>query len=359
MSDILSSPYRLGRFELRNRAVMSPLTRSRAIGNVPGELQATYYGQRAGDAGLLITEGTSPSPNGLGYPRIPGLFEPEHVRGWRLVTDEVHIRGGRIFVQLMHTGRVAHQGNLPAEARVLAPSALPLPDQKMWVDALGGEVPLTPALEMTPADIEHAIGEFVQSAKLAIDAGFDGVELHGANGYLLEQFMNGTSNHRSDAWGGTMEKRGRFVLEVATRTAKAIGGHRLGIRLSPYGVNGGMQPDPEVEVSYPYFAGLMKKAGLVYVHVVDHSAFGAPAVSASVKAGIRESFGSTVILSGNYDIARAEADLALGKGELVAFGRPYLANPDYLARAKAGRPLNTPDFATFYTPGPKGYTDYP
>jgi N-ethylmaleimide reductase len=359
MTELLFTPFRLGRIELRNRAVMSPLTRSRSLGNVPGELGATYYGQRAADAGLIVTEGTSPSPNGLGYPRIPGLFNAEQVRGWRLTTDAVHARGGRIFVQLMHTGRVAHEKNLAPGGRVLAPTAMDLPGQTMWVDALGAQVPLTPATEMSEADIEHAIEEYVSSAKLAIDAGFDGVELHGANGYLLEQFLNATSNHRTDAWGGTIEKRARFGFEVARRTAAAIGGDRLGIRMSPYGTNGGMKPDPEVETAYPYFAEKMREAGLVYIHVVDHSSIGAPPVSDSVKAGIRARFGGTIILAGGYDLAKAEADLQAKKGELVAFGRGYLANPDYLARAKAGRPLNAPDFATFYTPGPKGYTDYP
>lgn len=358
MSELLLTPYKLGRVELRNRVVMAPMTRSRAPGNVPGELQAAYYGQRAADAGLLITEGTSPSPNGLGYPRIPGLFNDAQVRGWRLVTDAVHEKGGRIFVQLMHTGRVAHQGNLPAGARVLAPSSIELPEQKIYVDSLGAQVPLTTATEMTEADIEHAIGEFVASAKLAVAAGFDGVELHNANGYLLEQFLNATSNRRTDAWGGSLERRARFGFEVARRTAEAIGGDRVGVRLSPYGVNGGMKADPEVETSYPYFAGRLREAGLVYVHVVDHSALGAPPVTDTVKAAIRAHFAGTTILAGGYDLARAEADLQAKKGELVAFGRPYLSNPDYVARAKAGRPIAAPDFATFYSPGPKGYTDW-
>ncbi len=356
---MINSPYTLGRIELKNRAVMSPMTRSRAIDNVPGELQATYYGQRAADAGLIITEGTSPSPDGLGYPRIPGLFNEAQVRGWRLTTEAVHARGGRIFVQLMHTGRVGHQGNLPKGGRVLAPSSIALPDQKMFVDALGAQVPLTASIEMTEGDIEQAIGEFVTSAKLAIDAGFDGVELHGANGYLIEEFLNATSNLRTDAWGGTAEKRASFGFEVARRTAAAIGGDRLGIRLSPYGTNAGMKPDPEVETTYPKFAARMREAGLAYVHVADHSAMGAPAVSDSVKAAIRKEFGGTIILAGGYDLAKAEADLEAKKGELVAFGRPYLANPDFLARATAGKPFNKPDFSTFYTPGAKGYTDYP
>lgn len=359
MPELLFTPFHLGRIELKNRAVMSPMTRSRSLGNVPNELVATYYAQRAADAGLIVTEGTSPSPNGLGYPRIPGLFNEEQVRGWRLVTEAVHARGGRIFVQLMHTGRVTHEKNLPPGGRVLAPSAIELPDQKMWVDELSAQAPLTPAVAMTEADIEQAIEEYVTSAKLAIDAGFDGVELHGANGYLMEQFLNATSNRRTDAWGGSIEGRARFGFEVARRTAAAIGGDRLGVRMSPYGANGGMKADPEVETSYPYFAERMREAGLVYIHVVDHSALGAPPVSDTVKAAIRARFGGAIVLAGGYDIAKAEADLQAKKGELVAFGRPYLANPDYVARAKAGRPMNQPDFATFYTPGPKGYTDYP
>ena len=359
MSEILFTPFQLGRVELRNRAVMSPMTRSRSPHNVPDELVATYYAQRAGDAGLIVTEGTSPSPDGLGYPRIPGLFTEQHVQGWRLVTEAVHAQGGFIFVQLMHTGRVGNEKNLPDGGRVLAPSAIALPDEKIWVDALGGPVPLTPAVEMTESDIERAIEEYATSAKLAIGAGFDGVELHGANGYLIEQFLNATSNRRTHGWGGTLERRARFGFEIARRVVDAIDGDRVGIRMSPYGTNAGMRPDPEVETSYPFFAGRMRAAGLTYVHVVDHSSMGAPAVTDTVKAAIRARFGGTIIRAGGYDLAKAEADLEANKAELIAFGRPYLANPDYLSRAKAGRPLNQPELATFYTPGPKGYTDYP
>jgi len=359
MSELLFTPFRLGRVELRNRAVMSPMTRSRCPGNVPTELVARYYEQRAGDAGLIVTEGTSPSPDGLGYSRIPGLFTEEQVRGWLLVTESVHARGGFVFVQLMHTGRVGHELNLPPGGRVLAPSVIALPDEKIWVDALGGLAPLTPALEMTESDIERAIEEYVTSAQLAMAAGFDGVELHGANGYLIEQFLNATSNRRTDRWGGTMDGRARFGFEIARRTAAAIGGDRVGIRMSPYGNNSGMRTDPEVESSYPFFAGLMRAAGLAYVHVVDHSSMGAPPVSDTVKAAIREHFGGPIIRAGGYDLATAEADLDAKKAELIAFGRPYLANPDYISRARAGRPLNLPEVATFYTPGPKGYTDYP
>src|SRR5580700_2949239 len=304
---MLFEPLHSRSLDTKNRLVMSPMTRTRAVhANTPIALMVEYYGQRAG-AGLIVTEGTSPSPNGLGYPRIPGLFNGEQVRGWRLVTEAVHARGGRIFVQLMHTGRVAHQKNLAPGGRVMAPSAINLPDQTMWVDELGARAPLTLAAEMSHDDVERTIEEYVTSARLAIEAGFDGVELHGANGYLIEQFLNATSNHRTDDWGGGVEQRARFGFEVARRTAAAIGGDRLGIRLSPYGTNGGMKADPEVEASYPYFAERMREAGLVYVHVVDHSSLGAPPVTDSVKAAIRARFGAAVILAGGYDIEKAEA----------------------------------------------------
>ena len=197
---------------------------------------ATYYGQRAG-AGLIITEGTSPSPNGLGYARIPGLFNSQHVAGWKLVTEAVHAKGGRIVVQLMHTGRVAHQANLPAGAEVLGPSPQACPGE-MWTDVQGSQ-PHTAPREMTAADIAAASGEYVQAARLAMEAGFDGVELHAANGYLLEQFLNANINRRVDGYGGTAEARNRLVLEVAAATAQAIDADRVGIRLSPYGVFNG------------------------------------------------------------------------------------------------------------------------
>ena len=221
---------------LANRAVMSPLTRSRATANTPNALMAEYYGQRA-TAGLIITEGTSPSPNGLGYARIPGLFNDAQVRGWKLVTDAVHAKGGKIFVQLMHTGRVAHVANLPAGAEVLGPSSGICPGE-MHTDAQGMQ-PHSAPRPMTDADIAATVGEYAKAATLAIEAGFDGVELHAANGYLIEQFLNPTVNKRTDGYGGTIDGRNRFALEVARATVAAIGAKKVGIRLSPYGVFNG------------------------------------------------------------------------------------------------------------------------
>jgi N-ethylmaleimide reductase len=214
MANTLFTPYRLNGLELNNRIVMAPMTRSRAIGNIPNETMAEFYAQRAA-AGLLITEGTSPSPNGLGYARIPGIFSDEQVAGWKKVTDAVHEKGGRIVVQLMHTGRVSHTGNLPAGATVVAPSAVKLESTKMWVDAKGVlELPV--AKEMSAEDILLTIDEYVQAARNAIRAGFDGIELHGANGYLIKQFLNPHSNRRTDQYGGSIENRSRFLLEVVS-----------------------------------------------------------------------------------------------------------------------------------------------
>jgi N-ethylmaleimide reductase len=353
----LFAAYQLGRLSLANRIVMSPMTRSRALGNVPNDLIATYYAQRA-EAGLIITEGTSPSPDGLGYARIPGLFNAEHVAGWKKTTDAVHAAGSRIFVQLMHTGRVAHPGNLPAGARVVGPSAIPW-EGKMWVDGQG-QLPIPTAAELTAAEIERIIEDFVRAAELAIEAGFDGVELHGANGYLIEQFLNTAANQRTDEWGGSVANRVRFALEIARRTAARIGGDRLGIRLSPYSTNCGLRSDDEqVEEVYETLAAELGKRGLVYLHVVDHSSMGNPPVPDSVKDKIREAFGGTIILAGGYDRARAEADLAAKRGDLIAFARPFIANPRFPTRLRENLPLAPYDPAAFFSADEKGYTDYP
>ncbi len=353
---LLFSKTTLGPLTLQNRLVMSPLTRSRAIGNIPNELMVEYYSQR-GSAGLIITEGTSPSPNGLGYPRIPGMFSPEQVKGWKAVTDAVHARGAKIFVQLMHTGRIGHEANLPAGAQVVAPSAVAAAGE-MYTDAKGAQPHPTPKA-LSEAEIKSTVGEYVHAAKSAIAAGFDGVELHGANGYLLEQFIRPNSNQRTDAYGGSIENRARFVLEVTKAVADAIGKDRVGIRLSPYGAFNDMPAYPDMEADYTYLARHLSALGILYVHLVDHSPMGAPPVPASIKETFRKEFKGALILSGGYDAVRAEKDLEAGKCDLVAFGRPFLANPDLIERWKTGAELNQPDMNTFYTPGPKGYTDYP
>jgi N-ethylmaleimide reductase len=341
---------------LANRVVMSPLTRSRAVdANTPNALMAEYYGQRA-SAGLIITEGTSPSPNGLGYARIPGLFNAAQVQGWKLVTSAVHARGGKIFVQLMHTGRVAHIANLPVGAEVVGPGSEVCPGE-MFTDSLGMQPHSVPRA-MNAADIRHAIEEYAQAARLAMDAGFDGVELHGANGYLIEQFLNPRVNVRTDGYGQGAEQRNRFAIEVVTATIAAIGRERVGMRVSPYGVFNGTGEFPEVEVQYLALASRLSALGLLYLHLVDHSSMGAPVVPTDFKLRLRGAFGGLFILSGGFDRDTAERALAEKRGDLVAFGRAMLANPDLVTRMRQGAALNVPDPVTFYTAGPKGYTDY-
>jgi len=353
----LFAPASLGPLTLHNHLVMAPMTRSRAReANTPNDLMAEYYGQRAG-AGLIVTEGTSPSPNGTGYARIPGLWNDAQVAGWRKVTATVHAKGGRIFAQLMHTGRVGHPANLPAGAELVAPSAVALAGE-MYTDAAGLQ-PYPMARAMSETDVRRAIEEFVQAARHAVAAGFDGVELHGANGYLIEQFLSPHTNRRDDAWGGSVDHRLTFALETARATAAAIGGERVGIRLSPHGVNAGMVPYPEIEETYTKLVERLAPLGLAYVHLVDHSSMGAPEVPEHLKLALRRAWPRTFIRSGGYDRARAEADLRAKRCDLVAFGRPFLANPDLVVRLERGLPLNAPDPKTFYTPGPAGYTDYP
>jgi N-ethylmaleimide reductase len=341
---------------LQNHLVMAPMTRSRATGNIPGALMVEYYAQRA-TAGLIITEGTSPSPDGLGYPRIPGIFSPAQIKGWERITGAVHAKDAKIFVQLMHCGRIAHSLNLPVGASVLAPSAVAAAGE-MYTDAEGMK-PLPVPKAMSGADIKANIAEFVQAAKNAASAGFDGIELHSANGYLLEQFIRPNTNLRTDAYGGTIENRARFVLEVAEAVVGAIGKDKVGIRLSPFGVFNDMPLYDAMAADYTYLAEQLNALGLVYVHLVDHSPMGAPPVPDAMKATFRKLFTRTLILSGGYDAKRAESDLAAGKCDLIAVGRPFLANPDLVARWKSGASVNAPDMATFYTPGPRGYTDYP
>ena len=347
----------MGPYHLQNRMVMNPMTRCRAdVDAVPTPIMVVYYSQR-GTAGLIVTEGIAPSPNGRGYARTPGLWSDAQVAAWKPVTAAAHAKGAVIFAQIMHTGRVSHPGNMPAGSKIVAPSALALVGQ-MYTDADGMQDYPVPQ-EMTEADIQQAKAEFVTAAKNAIAAGFDGVELHAANGYLLEQFISPDTNKRTDAWGGSVEKRLRFVTEVAQEVVAAIGGDKVGIRISPYGTASGMAAYAAVDETYLALMASLAQIGLVYVHLVDHAAMGNPAIPAEFRAKLRAAWPRTFILGGSLDAASGQAAVDSGAADLVGFGRPYLANPDLVARYKAGAELNAPDFATFYTPGEKGYTDYP
>lgn len=361
MAQQLFSEATLGDITLANHIVMAPMTRSRALGNIPNDMMADYYAQRA-SAGLIITEGTSPSPNGLGYARIPGIYNAEQVEGWKKVTTAVHEKGGKIFVQLMHTGRISHGANMPAGAEILAPSSVAAAGD-MWTDE-EGMVPNATPREMTAAEVKSTIQEYIQAARNAVEAGFDGVEIHGANGYLIEQFLNARSNQRTDEYGGSLGNRSRFLLEIAEGTVAAIGADRVGARLSPFGAMGDMLPHPEdTHDLHAYLAKQLNDLGLVYLHVLDHSGMGATPVPPATSLAIRRAFTGTLILAGNYDATRAEADLQSGKADLIAFGRPFIANPDLVERLETGAELTQPNPATFYAPGAngfaEGYTDYP
>ena len=346
---------KLGDTVLLNRIVMAPMTRCRAIGNIPNNLMAYYYEQRC-QAGLIITEGTSPSPNGLGYARIPGIFSNQQIEGWKIVTNAVHSNNGKIFIQLMHCGRISHPLNMADGTEILAPSAIKAGGQ-MWTDEKQLQDYPIPK-EMTAEDIIATKAEFVAAAKNGIEAGFDGVELHGANGYLLEEFISPVSNNRKDNYGGSIENRCRFVIEVVTAVADAIGKQNLGIRLSPYGVASDMPHYPEIDATYDYLSKQFNNIGIAHIHLVDHSAMGAPPVPVEIKQLIRKNFTNSIILCGGYDKEKAEEAIESGLADLVAFGRPFINNPDLVERMANDYPLSKDlKMDLFYSADAKGYTD--
>jgi len=348
----LFSNHQLGPLTLKNRAVMAPMTRCRAIGNVPGKLMADYYAQRA-TAGLIVTEGTAPSINGLGYPRIPGLYSDEQIAGWRAVTDAVHAAGGSIYVQIMHTGRISHSINMPAGAEIVAPSAVAAAGT-MFTDTDGMQPHPVPRA-MEAADIRQAIDEFADAARNAIEAGFDGIELHAANGYLLEQFLNPHVNVRTDEYGGSMRNRGRFVVEVAQAAADAIGADRVGIRLSPHSTFNDHPAYDGVADLYGWLAGQFQAMGLAYVHLV----LGQSGLPAETLDAVRNAYTGTLIVNSGFDRDGAETVIEKGEADLVAFGVPFISNPDLVERMREGAGLAEAKPDLFYAPGAEGYVDYP
>lgn len=356
MTQKLFEPAQVGSIRLQNHIVMAPMTRSRATADHElTDIMTTYYAQRA-SAGLIITEGVAPSPNGVGYSHTPGIYTATQIADWKKVTDAVHAKGGKIFAQIMHVGRVGHPANMPPQARLVAPSAIQL-SGTMYTETEGMQPYPTPAA-LTTEEVKATIQEFAQAAENAIEAGFDGIELHGANGYLLEQFIRPTSNQRTDEYGGSTENYARAVLEVAQAAAERIGKDKVGIRLSPYGVANDMTYSAEYDVIYAYLAEQLNPY-VTYIHLVDHSAMGAPAVDPAIVATIRAAYKGTIILCGGYDLERAEADLQSGKADLIAIGRPFIANPDLVERLKTGAELTPVDYNTLYSPTEKGYIDYP
>ena len=345
----LFEPFELGPITLGNRLVMAPLTRNRAgAGDVPHALNAEYYAQRA-DAGLIITEGSQISPEGKGYPGTPGIYSPEQVAGWRLVTDAVHRKGGRIFLQLWHVGRISHPSLQPDGQLPVAPSALKPAGNAMTAQ---GFVPFVEPRALALDEIPGIIATYRQAAINAKEAGFDGVEVHGANGYLLDQFLRDGTNKREDAYGGSVENRARLLLEVVGVVSTVFGAARVGVRLSPINPFNDIQ-DSDPQATFDYVATQLGSRGLAYLHVFQAG------TEPFDWQRLRKAFGGTFVVNGGYDRAKAEAALEIGAASLVALGVPFLANPDLVERLKRNAPLNAPDPATFYVGGPKGYTDYP
>ncbi|BAH40583.1 MAG TPA: alkene reductase [Gemmatimonas aurantiaca] len=353
------TPITVGATALQNRIVMAPMTRNRAIGNVPNAMMVEYYRQRA-SAGLIITEGTAPSADGTGYARIPGLHTSEQRDGWKQVTDAVHAEGGRIFLQIMHTGRIFNTLNTPGGIAGVAPSAIAAAGD-IWTDQQQLQPHDTP--EALDADgLARVQQAFVDSAKLAIDAGFDGIELHAANGYLLQQFLNPHSNQRTDAYGGSVEGRARFVLETARAVARVIGADRTAIRLSPWNQYNDQPDYDEIDATYVLLARELQALGIAYLHLIDPAGYGAHGVA--TRAAVREHFRGTIILNGGIRTLYTMQDLlASGTADLVAVGAPFISNPDLVDRLRQGLPLSQGNPATFFAPGAsgfaEGYTDYP
>ena len=351
MSQTLFTPVQLGKLALQNRVVMAPMTRNRAeVDGTPTDIMAEHYGQR-GDAGLIVAEGAWPEVTGQAYCRQPGIETAEHVRGWRKVTDAVHACGGSIVLQIMHSGRIGSSYIKPAGVRSVSASAIQA-QGKIWTDAAGMQDFDVPQA-LTTEEVRQAIAEHAAAAKRAVDAGFDGVELHGTSGYLSLQFLHSSTNQRTDEYGGNAASRARFAMECLGAMGEAIGVDRVGLRLNP----GNTFNDTSDENSAATHAELMRQAsrlGIAYLHVM-RSVFD-PSIDAFKLA--RENFGENLILNDGFDAQSAEAALQAGQGKAVSFARHFIANPDLVQRMRQGLPLSKFDRNTLYTPGAKGYNDY-
>ncbi|MBD2251314.1 alkene reductase [Nostoc parmelioides] len=352
----LFSPVQLGPYTLANRIVMAPMTRNRSSeGNVPTQLNATYYAQRA-TAGLIVTEGSQVSPQGFGYPGTPGIHTSEQIAGWRLVTDAVHSAGGRIFLQLWHTGRISHpslqlDGGLPVAPSAIAPAGN--------VSTYTGSQPFVTPRALETEEIPGVVEQFRQGAKNALEAGFDGVEIHGAFGYLIDQFLQDGANQRTDDYGGSIENRARFLLEVTEAVCSVWGANRVGIKLSPSNTfNDIHDTDPKALFSYAITA--LNSFDLGYLHLMEASAadirHGGKAIPV---ADFRPFYSGTLIANGGYNREKGDAAIAKGDADLVSFGVLFLANPDLPERLRLNTALNQADRSTFYGGDEKGYTDYP
>jgi N-ethylmaleimide reductase len=346
----LFEPVKIGNIELKNRLGMAPMTRSRAMPDgTPSDLAAEYYGQRA-SVGLIISEGTQPSEDGQGYTNTPGIYTESHIEGWKKVASKVHNEGGRIFVQLMHVGRVSHPDNTPHHRQAVAPSAI-APNIEIFTAQGMKEIPTPRAL--SEGEIKEVINEFRLAARAAVEAGADGVEIHGANGYLIQQFLSENANQRQDAYGGTIENRSRFAIEVAKAVVNEIGPERTGIRFSPQGTLNGIEEGETSSEMYRYLVSELDKLNLAYLHIMH---FG----NESLLKEIRQLWSQALLVNrAGRTLDQLTVDLDNELADVITVGTWMIANPDFVERLKLNAPLNTPDRNTIYAGGAEGYTDYP
>ncbi len=357
----LFSPLRLGRLDLPNRVIMAPLTRSRAgqPGDVPGEMNARYYAQRA-SAGLIVSEATQISRQGQGYAFTPGIYTDAQVAGWKTVTSAVHAAGGRMALQLWHVGRISHHLLQPEGQPPVAPSAIRSETGEAFVVLPEGpkRVPCDTPRALETAEIPGIVADYGAAAERALAAGFDMLELHSANGYLLQQFLSTNTNQRTDAYGGSLENRARLVLEAIDALITAAGADRVGVRISPHFTRHDIR-DTETEAIHLYLAREFDRRGVAYIHIAEPDWVGGPSLTDEFRQQLRQAYGGRIIVCGNYTADSAEARIASGVADAVAFGRPFIANPDLVERMRRGAVLNKPDPTTFYGGGEHGYTDYP
>ncbi|WP_117311974.1 alkene reductase [Stenotrophomonas sp. G4] len=364
MTAALFRPFDLAGLPLHNRIAMAPMTRARNPGAVANALTAQYYRQRA-SAGLIISEGTPVSPQGQGYIDVPGIWSAEQVAGWTLVTDAVHAAQGAIFAQLWHVGRMSHASLQPDGGQPVSAGTRPVasdPKNTSFVyldDGSRGHADPTPPRALSTEEVPGIVADFVQGADNAIAAGFDGIELHAANGYLFEQFLNPVTNDRQDVYGGSLRNRARLILDTVDAMAARIGAHRIGVRLAPNSQVFDMPAYAENEASYLYLAEELGKRGLAYVHLNDNYLHGAPAIGEAFLKAFKQAYGGTVILAGGMTRERALRLVEEGIIDLAAFGQPFIANPDLVERLQRDVPLAIPDRSTYYGGGSEGYLDYP
>jgi N-ethylmaleimide reductase len=339
MYPTLLSSTTIGNYAISNKVVMAPtLTKVHVPAGIPNDVMVNYYSQRA-KAGLIIAEGTGPAENGMGHAHMPGIYSKDQIAGWKKVTKAVHENGGRIFLQIMHTGRISHPANMPAKTDIIAPSAVPAKGE-IWTEQHGWQPYVTPRA-MTTSEVQKMVQQYVKAATQAIAAGFDGVELHAAHGYLMDQFLHPDTNQRTDKYGGSIHNRVRFILETVAAVSHAIGKDRTGIRLSPYSQVNDLQHYHEIDATYEFLADALDTYRLSYIHLLTE-----PATPATLIAGIRSRFGGTLILNGDYDAIRAEQTVLNGLADLIAFENPCVSSPlTGKFEMTSSEPLKKPNYA--------------